>query len=182
VIFVSAGHHPAAPGATFERFIEHDEAVIWQHLMCEKLCKNCLEVPPGTLRKKVDFINSRLINGDIAIEIHFNSAVVNGQHVGNGCEVLYYPGSVKGEHIATLCQEALALVFPPSRGVKEGWYRMDPKRGADFFLARTKCPAIILEPEFVHHAEIIMDNREMAIGLMIDNLKEYIDDNGDDAG
>jgi len=51
---------------------------------------------------------------------------------------------------------------------------MDPERGADFFLAKTKCPAIILEPEFVHHSEIIMENRDKAIDAMIDNLKEYI--------
>jgi hypothetical protein len=29
MIFVSAGHYPSAPGARWERFVEHDEAVIW---------------------------------------------------------------------------------------------------------------------------------------------------------
>jgi len=174
MIFISAGHHPGAPGATFERFIEHDEAVIWSGLMNDSLGESGTLVPPGTLQSKVDFINSRLLNGDVAIEIHFNAARdKDNLPVGKGCETLYYPGSENGKHLATLCQEALALCFPPSRGVKEGWYRMDPERGADFFLARTKCPAIILEPEFVHRSDLIIENREMAIGLMIDNLKEF---------
>ncbi len=176
MIFISAGHHPAAPGAKFERFIEHDEALIWADLMNIKLGIDSTLVPADTLQHKVDYINSRLMDGDIAIEIHFNSAVVDGKHVGRGCETLYYPGSELGLHIATLCQEALELCFPPSRGVKEGWYKMDKSRGADFFLARTKCPAVILEPEFVHHTALIQDNRDMAIGLLVDNLKEFINE------
>jgi len=175
MIFISAGHHPGSPGATCDRFIEHDEAMLWAEKMVHDLGDdNGHLVPAGTLQSKVNYINTRIMSGDITIEIHFNSAIANGKHVGRGCETLYYPGSESGKHIATQCQEALTLVFPPSRGVKEGWYRMDPERGPDFFLARTKCPAVIIEPEFVHHSEKIMENRDMAIGLMIDNLKEFI--------
>ena len=176
MIFISAGHHPAAPGAKFERFIEHDEASVWADIMVHKLGDAGALVPTGVLQNKVDFINSRLLNGDITLEIHFNSAVVNRKHVGRGCESLYYPGSKSGLHIAQLCQEALALVFPPDRGSKEGWYKMDEDRGPDFFLARTKCPAVIIEPEFVHHAELIQENRDVAIELLIDNLKEFTDE------
>jgi len=175
MIFISAGHHPGSPGATHERFIEHDEAVIWADTFDIKMGIDCVMVPPGTLQSKVNFINARLMNGDIAIEIHFNSAMKDGKHVGRGCETLYYPGSESGLHIAQLCQQALEQCFPPSRGVKEGWYRMDPKRGPDFFLARTKCPAVIIEPEFVHHSELIIENREIAIDLLVDNLKEFND-------
>lgn len=173
MIFISAGHYPARPGAKWERFIEHDEAVVWQQMLCELLGDDCIEVPVGILRDKVNFINERSMNGDIAIEIHFNAARdSNNNPIGRGCETLYYPGSEKGKHIAQLCQDALALVFPPSRGVKEGWYRMDPSRGADFFLAKTKCPSIIIEPEFVHHNDLIVENRELAIALLEDTLKE----------
>lgn len=174
MIFISAGHHPASPGATFERFTEHDEAIKWADIFDIKMGIGSNLVPPGTLQSKVDYINARLMDGDITIEIHFNSAVVDGKHVGRGCESLYYPSSEAGLHIATLCQEALEQPFPPNRGAKEGWYRMDPKRGPDFFLARTKCPAVIIEPEFVHHSELIMDNRDIAIDLLIDNLKEFV--------
>lgn len=178
MIFISAGHHPAAPGAKWDRFIEHDEACIWAKYMTDKIGLKSTLVPTGILQSKVDFINARLLNGDIAIEIHFNAARdKHNEPIGRGCETLYYPGSTKGKHIAQLCQDALSLSFPPSRGIKEGWYRMDPKRGPDFFLARTRCPAVIIEPEFVHHSELIIDNRNTAIDLMIDNLKEFTDGN-----
>ncbi len=176
MIFISAGHHPAAPGATFDRFIEHDEAIIWAEQMADKLGLDSTLVPVGTLSQKVSYINARIMDGDVAIEIHFNAARdADNEPIGRGCETLYYPGSERGEHLATQCQDALALAFPPDRGIKEGWYRMDPKRGADFFLARTKCPAVILEPEFVHRSDLIVEHKDMAIGLLIDNLKEYTD-------
>ena len=74
MIFISAGHYPSAPGAKYQRFIEHDEAVIWQKLICNILGDKCLSVPTGVLRTKADFINERVMNGDIAAEVHFNAA------------------------------------------------------------------------------------------------------------
>ena len=174
MIFVSAGHHPAAPGATHERFTEYDEAIIWAEKLVELLGDEGMLVPTGVLQSKVDYINSRLINGDIALEIHFNAAADgDGNPVGRGSETLYYPGSAKGEALATAVQAALADVFPPDRGVKEGWYRMDPNRGPDFFLKRTKCPAVILEPEFVHRNDIIIEKRDEAVEKLAIVLSEY---------
>ncbi|MDA3834721.1 MAG: N-acetylmuramoyl-L-alanine amidase, partial [Spirochaetales bacterium] len=40
-----------------------------------------------------------------------------------------------------------------NRGVKEGWYMMDPKNGPDYFLAETNCPAVITEFYFLDNAE-----------------------------
>ncbi len=186
MIFISAGHHPTKPGAKFDRFIEHDEACVWVDIMVnainnsggdDSLAVKAIAVPTGFLKSKVDFINSRMVNGDIALEVHFNAAVVNGENVGRGCETLYYPGSDKGKALAEKCQEALEEYYPPSRGVKEGWYRMDPKRGADFFLAQTRCPAVIIEPEFVQNFQTIFDNRHDAITLLVVALEEY-QDNG----
>jgi len=184
MIFISAGHHPTKPGAKFDRFIEHDEACVWVDILVHKIndsgddespAVKAIAVPVGVLKSKVDFINTRLVNGDIAIEVHFNAAVVDGKNVGRGCETLYYPGSENGKQLAIKCQEALEEFYPPSRGVKEGWYRMDPKRGADFFLAQTKCPAVIIEPEFVHRFQRIFDNRDDAITLLVIALEEYHD-------
>jgi len=174
MIFISAGHHPTKPGAKYDRFIEHDEACVWVDIIVHKLDGKAIAVPTGFLKDKVEFINSRLMNGDIAVEVHFNAAVdADGKNVGRGCETLYYPGSVDGQRLAEKCQEALEDAFPPSRGIKEGWYRMDPKRGPDFFLARTKCPAVIIEPEFVHRFQLIFDNRDDAITLLTIALEEY---------
>jgi|SRR5210317_1096777 len=175
MIFISAGHYPAAPGARYGRFIEHDEAIIWAERIADKLGGNGTLVPTGYLREKVDFINKRIMNGDVAVEIHFNAAKdSSGNNVGRGSETLYYPGSVKGKLLAEACQSALAAHYPPDRGVKEGWYRMDPERGPDFFLAKTACPAVILEPEFVHRNELIHEFRNItceAIALTLLNFK-----------
>ena len=107
MIFISAGHHPTKPGAKFDRFIEHDEACVWIDIMAHQLEEKAITVPVGFLKTKVEFINSRMVNGDIALEVHFNAAVVNGKNVGRGCETLYYPGSDKGKELAEKCQEAL---------------------------------------------------------------------------
>lgn len=174
MIFISAGHYPSAPGAKWERFIEHDEAVIWAEALVEQI-STAMFVPTGVLKSKVDFINERIMNGDIAVEIHFNAARdSNNNPVGKGCETLYYPGSTKGKSLAEVCQAAMASLFPPSRGVKEGWYRMNPDNGPDFFLAKTRCPAVIIEPDFVHRSDLIMDNREQAIVNLANALKEFV--------
>lgn len=168
MIFISAGHYPSAPGASWERFIEHDEACIWIDLLYQLMPDTCIKVPTGVLRSKTDFINRRCMDNDVAIEVHFNAARdSNNNPIGKGCETLYYPGSESGELLAKLCQEALAENYEPDRGIKEGWYRMDPNRGADFFLKKTKCTAVILEPEFVHRSDIIIAKRDAAIESLV---------------
>lgn len=176
MIFISAGHYPSAPGAKWDRFIEHDEAVVWAARL-DQLLDTGMLVPTGVLREKVKFINERILNGDIAIEIHFNAARdSNNNPVGRGCETLYYPGSDRGKKLAEMCQEALEEFYPPNRGAKEGWYRMNKKNGPDFFLAKTKCPAVIIEPEFVHRAEIIHKHRDDAIKKLATLLRNFEND------
>jgi hypothetical protein len=178
MIFISAGHYPASPGAKYDRFIEHDEASIWADMLVHKLNAsskvpelNAILVPTGILKSKIDFINNRIMNGDVAIELHFNAAVnAKGENVGRGSETLHYPGSEKGMKLAQLCQDVLAENFPPSRGIKEGWYRMNKENGPDFFLDKSKCPAVILEPEFVHRSELIVKNREVTINQLSEAL------------
>ena len=174
MIFISAGHHPSAPGAKYERFVEHDEAVIWTEELAAALDGDGILVPVGVLREKVNFINARLMNGDVAVEIHFNAAMKDGENVGRGSETLYYPGSDKGKALAEKMQECLGAIFPPDRGAKEGWYQMNPAKGADFFLAKTKCPSIIVEPEFVHRFDLIADKRTEAIIVLAKALREFI--------
>lgn len=172
MIFVSAGHYPSKPGASHGSFTEYDEAAVWANRIVEILDEAVL-VPTGFLRQKAAFINARAPS--LAIEIHFNSFKVwrdanrDGlmtddeiHAAGRGSETLYYPGSEKGKRFAEIVQTALASVFQPDRGIKEGWYRLNPDNGPDFFLAKTSCPAVIVEPEFIHRKGIIQDNREEA--------------------
>jgi N-acetylmuramoyl-L-alanine amidase len=157
MIYVSAGHYPAKKGATFEDFAEYDEALIWADLITAHLGADGVRVPTGVLKDKVNFINKGLAT--MAIEIHFNSAINAGQHVGQGSETLYYPGSKTGKVLAERIQTVLAKYFPPNRGAKEGWYKMNQINGPDFFLAKTACPSIIIEPEFVHRKDLIRSKR-----------------------
>lgn len=169
MILISAGHYPERPGASYGAFSEHTEAVIWRDILVDMI--GGVAVPSGVLRDKVAFINSK--NPDIAIEIHFNDAVgALGEHVGKGSETLYYPGSTEGLRLSNLVQSELSNVFGPDRGAKEGWYRMEKKYGPDFFLSRTSCVSLIIEPEFVVNAEKIRANRESGCRAIADALRK----------
>ena len=171
MIFVSAGHHAIKPGASFDGFCEFDEAELWADLIVKNLGDLALRVPSGVLRDKIEYINNRDPVKSIAIEVHFNAAVdAEGKNIGRGCETLYYPGSKDGKVLAEYCNDALSLVFEPNRGIKQGWYRMNPKNGPDFFLAKTNCPAAIIEPEFIHHKQTIQENRKAACDYLSEAL------------
>lgn len=160
-IALSAGHNPVKKGACYLNFCEYDEAVLWVELIAEHLGNHAYIVPTGKLKDKVKAINER--DCVLAVEIHFNSAVNSvGKHVGKGSETLYCPGSERGEYAANAVQEVLAPTLFRDRGIKEGWYQMNKNKGPDYFLAKTNCPAIILEPDFIHRVRHITNNRELA--------------------
>lgn len=162
-ILLSAGHHSQKKGVSFEGFNEHDEAIEWVKILNEILGEDSTIVPFMTLPHKVQFINTN--KATMAIEIHFNSAQVENDagelvHVGRGSETLYYPKSVTGKKNALIMQEHLSNVFSPDRGAKEGYYQTNPAKGADYFLRKTKCPSLIIEPEFIHKKSDIIEKRQ----------------------
>lgn len=203
-IFVSAGHFPQQPGAKFDGFVEHDEAVLWAARIVALLGDAAMLVPTGSLKDKVAFINARCTPGSVCVEVHFNDAVrwrdknADGkvtddelEHVGEGAETLYCPGSTKGQALATVIQDAIDHLFPykwtdhnrngiqekdelTGRGVKEGWYRMDKTKGPDFILKQTSCPTVIVEPEFVQRKDRILKNREAACAAMATALRAHV--------
>lgn len=188
MIFVSAGHHEAAQGAKFNNFTEYDFTVEWADYIEKLIGVNAIRVPNGTLKDKVKYINERT-NGstDIAVEIHFNSfkmwkdqndngVIDDGEMVnaGRGSETLYYPSSKTGKRAATIVQGALGSLMKPDRGVKEGWYQMNKSKGADFFLAKTRCTSLIIEPEFIDNIGVIFDNKEAACHSIASALLEVI--------
>ena len=174
MILLSAGHEPRAKGASYNGFNEHDEAVLWVrgiHAMVTGNHKHpCKIVPTGGLVEKVKWINAQP-DARLAVEIHFNSDESKRQH---GSETLYMPGSEKGKWAADLVQEELSGLFPPGRGAKEGWYKMDKPghvdyRGdvegdeaVDYFLRATTPVALILEPEFIYNRETLEAKRDAA--------------------
>jgi len=156
-VFLSAGHHTARQGASFRGRTELVEALYWISLIANGSKNgNLVVVPPGLLSEKVDFINTRCEEGDVAIEIHFNSAKDSeGNNIGRGCETLYFPESKSSKDLAELVNGVVAKYVSHNRGVKEGWYRRDKSRGPDYFLVRTVCPAVIVEPEFIHRLDLV---------------------------
>ena len=97
-------------------------------------------------------------------------------NAGKGCETLYYPNSQQGAYIANAVQHALAPTLFKDRGIKEGWYRMNPKNGSDFFLDKTRCTAIILEPDFIHRKDEIQRQRKYACESIARTLLELQDE------
>lgn len=173
MIFISAGHYPSRPGACYEDFCEHGEAVRWVNDIAGLLDMSCVIVPVGTLKEKVGYINSYDTGGgsSICVEIHFNSAKKDGKHIGKGAECLYMPESQRGGYIASELQAALVTdeLFR-DRGIKEGWYKMNRRNGPDYFLSKTKYPAVIIEPEFIQHVDRIVGNRELACERLAKSL------------
>lgn len=169
-IAISAGHYPAAKGAQAGDFNEYDEAVLWAAQVCRLLGSEAVLVPTGTVRQKVEYINA-LPDIAVVVEIHFNAAASRS---AQGSETLYYPGSEAGKTIARKIQKAIACLFQPDRGVKEGWYRADKSKGPIFLLARTRAPAVIIEPEFIAHHESIVAKRDAACTVLAEALRSLL--------
>jgi len=173
MILISTGHHEEKRGASFDDFYEHDEARIWAAALVSILGEHGLAVPLGRLEEKVKFINNT-DNVDIAIEIHFNSAKnASGENIGNGCETLYYPKSKNGMIAANLIQDAMAKTLKPDRGIKEGYFRLNKSNGVNYFLARTKCISLIIEPEFIHHKDLIQNGRNIVCKDIAEGLIKF---------
>lgn len=180
-VAVSAGHYPGAPGAAFNGTAEWPEAMKYRDAIVAALGPRAIAVPPGTLSMKLGFINSK--HCDAALEIHFNS---DPGRKGRGSETLYTPGSLHGHQFAVLIQKKLAVLCPPDRGVKEGWYRMDAPGRKDYaedvegdeaidaFLARTNCPAVIVEPFFIHELDRIESARAAVCQAIADATGEFL--------
>lgn len=165
MIYLSAGHHPSAPGAAWKGFVEHKEAMIWVWSISDWLPEAVI-VPPVELSRKIAWVNKRASVNDFLVEVHFNAAAPGAR----GCETLYAPGSIRGRSTAEKIQSVLERFFV-GRGIKEGWYQQDPRRGPLALLARTKCTSIIIEPEFVYNAELIRSQRKACCVALASELR-----------
>lgn len=180
MILLSAGHNPRAKGATYYdkdkglTISEYDMAVSWCDLIKQEAGDIVELVPTGNLKHKVAFINK--INPVMIIELHFNSARdAQNRPVGSGYETLYYPGSKVGLRFAERLQASFSHVpgVGNNRGAKEGYYRLQKKFGPNFLLARTKCPALIFEPEFIHKQSKIDAIKFDATKIIAHYIKEH---------
>ena len=169
MIVISAGHFERQRGATHDGISEWELAVDWASRVAfaigPKLAVFC---PSGFLKDKCAFING-LRGVKLACEIHFNAATAKA----HGSETLYYPGSVIGKALASRVQGRLGALMGPDRGVKEGYYRLDPAKGVDFFLKKTSTPSIIVEPAFLHDADLIEEYRVVGPKVIAEQLISF---------
>ena len=180
----SFAHNPDRPGAKWEGLEEHSTSRRWTRRIVELLQHNGVDaviVPHHSLRGKVEAINE--LGADLALEVHFNGC---GGCGAKGAETLYYPGSAKGRAAAEAVHAFVAKAASRDRGIKEGWYRQDHPGQVDYdgdvegdervlyFLQKTNCPALILEPEFIEQGKQIK-RREMGLCRAIaDGIEDYL--------
>jgi len=186
LVGLSIAHFPKKVGADFCGFNEHNESKVWTMLVEQALRDLGVDVvvaPVGGLRDKVAWLNGH--NPRVALEIHFNGSV---NPTVAGCETLFYPGSRKGLVFANTVHRAYKEVMDNrDRGVKEGWYRMDRPmivdytgdvdgdEMPDYFLRKTNCPALILEPDFIAQVNNITMRRFDACKAIAKGIYTYLE-------
>jgi len=165
MIIISAGHKLISKGACNGDVCEYDLAIEWIDIISSILETALVPhqvVPTGSLTSKVEFINNH--NAIAAMELHFNSNVN-----AKGSETLYYPKSTKGKELSDMVQTGFenADIFQPNRGSKEAWYKMDQPgvvdyvgdvegdEKIDYFVRKTNCTAVIVEPDFISNLDNI---------------------------
>ena len=198
-IYVSAGHHSTFKGARHLEFWEHDEALLWRDEIVALLGEKGRSVaaPPADVvaitedelkdqkaRERVE-MSARLYKLDqinkaedarLAVEVHFNSLdttqTLPSEH---GCLTYYYPGSQPGRRMAQRVQEVQRQFFQPDLGAHEGYVQMNKSMGVIWFLALTKCPALIIEPQFIDRREDIQAKRHDCCVALANVLMEIHD-------
>lgn len=178
-VILCGGHHIDAVGATNEfGESEFPETRLWadtilRHLHILGIGVTVIASAP--ISGKLITVNSKVHHSTldcIYVEVHFNSSASSKQP--SGFETLYCPNSIEGEELASIVQDAMATVMTgKNRGIKEGYYQLDPKKGIDAMLEKTACPAIIIEPEFVQHFDLIRELREPCCEAIAQALADY---------
>ena len=186
LVGLSVAHFPGKAGADFCGFNEHNESKVWV-LLVQRALKNMgiqvVTAPVGGLRDKVAWINAH--NCAVAMELHFNGSV---NPTVAGCETLYCPGSANGQALANTVHSMYQTTMGNrDRGIKEGWYRMDRPmivdyagdvdgdENPDYFLAKTNCPALILEPDFIAQVNNITTKRFDACTKIAEGIYKYLE-------
>jgi len=102
-------------------------------------------------------------NYDLVIELHFNSF----NAIANGCEALYFQGSVKGQRFAEMFVSRIVQEYGTTpRGAKS---RIESDRGG-LFLKSINAPCIILEPFFGDNKEALLFKCESKYAEIIKDI------------
>lgn len=193
-LLLSAGHYPERSGASWKNYREHDQAVKWVREIAQYLVlkhrTNAVVIRTGKLPEKVKAVNHWADKHDcLAVELHFNSA---GSVYVQGAETLFYPGSINGKAAAEKFHTGFMIQskahVKKDRGIKEGWYRLDRPGVVDYagdvdgdetpayWLRKTKCTALILEPCFMCQIPDIGDDWKEVAHAIADALHHVLDE------
>lgn len=147
-VAIAAGHCPPDFGAVSQGYFEFKEVVRIAIYVTDILHERCIcSVMEyyGSLRRKVRGINR--IMPDVAVEIHLNAAHDTSAH---GCEVLHFKNSASAINLAQCIQDELVRdVELSDRKIKSD----RSLRRYLYFLRKTRCPAVIIEPLFITNAK-----------------------------
>lgn len=183
-IFVGAGHGFHTLGKQTHAFsdayimkeYEHNIAVFIELMHLLKLDHrfSVLDTAPGSIDQKLnkrvkvanDFYKKNNIprNRALYLSVHANADSSKNWSNANGCEVLYYPGSIEGERFAkAIVGEIYEALNVKNRGIK-------PRK--DLAITRlTKMPAVITEAAFMTNLE---DAKNLEVILLeLKKLMQY---------
>jgi len=142
-IAVSIGHQPSeGPAKVEEHFHASKVATILYDFFLAKAFRT--QLFEGSLVEKTQAIN--IFKADVAIEVHFNALEwpYNPERYGSGYEACINKGSIKGAYLAQCIIDEFYDKLPFDKrgtGIQE--------REDLWFVRKTKCPAIIVEPLFL---------------------------------
>ena len=181
MILLSGGHYEDKPGAryrsdseypnTFRMAINIHELLTYDYGIIASI------IPPTSLNSKTDYVNKihQQCGVDLAVEIHLNSAANTGEDFKvQGSETLFHPKSRLGRKYAKHVQNIIGETFTPNRGIKEGWFRGDESLGVLGFLRYTRCPALVLEPEFIQNVHIWKTQEDELCRVIAEALSSVI--------
>ncbi len=150
-ILIDPGHGGDDPGAVVAGIREAHIVLDVARFLAQELLR--LRVVPvltryqdvtTPLEARVE--TERLVEPDIFLSIHCNAAE---NPAASGMEVWTSPGETPADAAATAILEALLTEFPDRRA-RSDWEDGDPDKEARFYvLRRTRCPAVLVELEFV---------------------------------
>jgi len=171
MIFLSAGHYPNQPGACYNGFCEHDEAVRWVDLIQSHMgMLDSLVIPTGTVNEKASWSNIR--KPLALVEVHFNS-VAGPDKTASGFLTMYQPDNPASLALATTLHIAMDAYNGYDRGRWVGYYRLDESKGLTFLLDKSTVPTVIIEPEFIHNVKEIVRVRELTCKRIAESLIKY---------